>query len=223
MKKMAIFIFIFLLIPIAKASSIGIGVSPSKATVELANYDPVKIVVFRLWNEGDTDANFTISIAKELKDFVDYEERTYLVRANTTMNSGYVSFPLKFVKKTYGNREVDSGFYVKTMLPKQGNVGIVPQVFVKIKVIQIEDKAYPPAQMKQTYEKKLGKNYANFTWWASLWNETVVKAEHPPKANETQNETKTEQEKGNHFLAWTVGLLIIGIGVVCYLIYYFIF
>lgn len=112
-----------------------------------------------------------------------------------------------FVKKTYGDRELETGFYVRAEAPANATIGITPQIFVKTRIKQIEDSKYTLEQIKQAYSKSLGENYTNFTWWSSLWGETTLKAKHP---NITQ-ENKTVEKEGKFKIAFDPMWVIIAV------------
>lgn len=222
MKKIITIFLLLLFIPFVKANSIGIGVEPSIVNVELSSVDPVKVVEFKIWNEGDTDTNFTIIPAQLLKNFTDFEEKTYFVPANTTRLGNYTSFKMLFVKKTYGDKELETGFYIRAEVPSNATIGVTPQIFVKTRIKQVEDGKYALKQVKQAYRESLGENYSNFTWWSSLWGETTLKAEHP---NITEKKTEVKKEEGFQFDLWLVVVIfiviLIGVGFFVLKIYAF--
>jgi len=214
MKKLLLLLALLVLPKIVVASSVGIGVSPSVVELELTSLHPVEVIKFKLWNEGDTTVNFTIIPKENMADFSDFAGKTITVHANTTLsNSTEIEIP--FIKKTYGDKKVQTGFYVRAKLPVNATVGVIPQVFVKINITQRElgsrgevIKAYEEnfkklKEKNETYKKY--ENFTNFTWWSNLMNKTVIRQEEAGEAKETEKETDT----------LPILLIIIPAGVLC--------
>jgi hypothetical protein len=184
--------------------------------VELTPSQPVILVDFKLWNEGDTPTNLSIVLNSDIKQFTDYQENSYYIPANTQRMSGFKTFTMRFIKMSYGARSVETSFILKADKFLNGTVGIVPQVSVKVRINQSEGQtpsAITLQQIEQAYSFLLNtskpKLNTTFNWWSSLWGETIIKAEHPNESNTTNQTENTKDKPAEGLPQWLIFVIFV--------------
>jgi len=149
MKRVALFLLFFLFIPIVVKAQAGIGVEPSKIEIDFLKNERY-VIPLKIWNAGNIDGTYSIVLTDEIEKFVKCEEgywcgESYTVKAHTTRLDNYTLVPILLIKSDSEN--IDTGFFVKlNSIEGGGTVAILPQIFVKTKIIQSYAEEEPPPE-----------------------------------------------------------------------------
>jgi hypothetical protein len=133
-----ILISFFFIIPLANAT-IGIGVEPSLVNITLV-YNMQISIMFKFWNEGDTDAIYQIVPEDSLKDFIVlndssyYQGENFTVPNKTNMVSTYVLKEILFrgMKNETSKFETGLSIYGEPIVSQGGMITIRRRIFVKM-------------------------------------------------------------------------------------------
>jgi hypothetical protein len=135
---LALLIPFFFLIPVVFSQTIGIGVEPSLVNLTLV-YGKNITVNFKFWNEGDTDAVYTVIPESNLLDCISldsnyWHNETFIVPNKTQRLSGFVTKELLFtgLNKTTSLETGISIYAAPVGEQRQGMVTVKRNVFVKM-------------------------------------------------------------------------------------------
>lgn len=128
---------ILTLVPMANAGVVSLGVQPSQINLFLSKTNDRIILPLKLWNSGDTSANFTLTPVN-LTEFTNFSTTSIFVPANTTRLSNYTTVTIIFTKTTE-NKTVVGGIYIQARpISTNAIVKIVPQIFMRISINQTD-------------------------------------------------------------------------------------
>jgi hypothetical protein len=149
------FILLFLTPSIRADGNITMGIQPSFIEVHLTPSNDRITIPLKIWNQGSDNANFTL-IPFNLTEFTDFTTTSVIVKGNTTRTSNYTVINIVF-KRGAGNKTADGGIYVKAEpLGEAGVIKIIPQILMRIRVIQTSvDTGEPPYSSSPTEGGKI--------------------------------------------------------------------
>lgn len=113
-----------------------IGIQPSIIQLSISpNYDQM-IVPYRLWNQGSDPINISI-VPENISDFTNFTALNLTLKAHTNRTDGYITIPIVF-KRTTGNISTEGGLKIKPILPSNGTISLIPEIFARVLINQTD-------------------------------------------------------------------------------------